>query len=196
MFPGVAVGVVAVAFPEAKAVVVEEHETANPFDAFPGVKVRDDESKRAAVIGGEGFAIVLGGEQDLRAEQVGKGDVGGVALVGKDQDVSGSGPGFGAIEDIGEADTFPMVVEAAPAGDTMKIACGFALRKGAKFFPGQAQGSFDEAGDFEVPSGRIENRNAAVVKNRPFDGERLAGGKAAFGLGALFFFAAAAVIAK
>jgi hypothetical protein len=44
LFPGVAVGVVAVAFPETKAVVVEELEAADPFDAFPGVQMRDDEA--------------------------------------------------------------------------------------------------------------------------------------------------------
>jgi hypothetical protein len=39
LFPGVAVSVIAVAFPEAEALLIEQHEAANPLDAFPGIKV-------------------------------------------------------------------------------------------------------------------------------------------------------------
>jgi hypothetical protein len=42
LFPGVAVGVVAVALPEAELVVIEKCETPNPLDAFPCVEMRDD----------------------------------------------------------------------------------------------------------------------------------------------------------
>lgn len=42
LFPGVAIGVVAVSLPEAELVVIEKRETANPLYAFPSVEMRDD----------------------------------------------------------------------------------------------------------------------------------------------------------
>jgi hypothetical protein len=42
LFPRIAVGVIAVAFPEAEAIVVEKLEAANPFNAFPSVEMGND----------------------------------------------------------------------------------------------------------------------------------------------------------
>jgi hypothetical protein len=42
LFPGVAIGVVAVALPEAEAVSIEQHETARPLDTFPGIEMGND----------------------------------------------------------------------------------------------------------------------------------------------------------
>jgi len=78
--PGVAVGVIAVAFPEAETFFIEEHEAAHPFDAFPGVEMRDDQADRAAVLGGERDTVVIECEQDIRVLEVGERDVCGVAF--------------------------------------------------------------------------------------------------------------------
>lgn len=61
---------VAIAFPETQAIVVEEHEAADPLDAFPGVEMRNDEAERAAVIGAERLAVMFECEENIRAEQI------------------------------------------------------------------------------------------------------------------------------
>ncbi len=70
-FERVAVEVVAVLLPEAGLVVVEEFEAADPFHAFPGVEVRDDQAHGVAVIGGERFAVVFQREERGGAEEIG-----------------------------------------------------------------------------------------------------------------------------
>jgi len=69
--------VVAVAFPEAETVFIEEHETANPLDGFPCVEMRNNEAERAAVFGGEWLAVMVESEEHVWAEQIGERDVGG-----------------------------------------------------------------------------------------------------------------------
>src|SRR5271165_1611029 len=62
LFPRVAISVITVAFPEAETIFVEQHEAADPFHAFPSVKVRNDEAEGAAVFGGKRNAVVFEGE--------------------------------------------------------------------------------------------------------------------------------------
>ena len=57
---------VAVAFPETQAVEVEKLESTNPFDAFPGVEMRDDQAQGAAMFASERFAVVLEREENTR----------------------------------------------------------------------------------------------------------------------------------
>jgi hypothetical protein len=68
-FPGVAVGVVAVAFPEAQAVVVQKHEAAHLLHTFPGVEMRHHKAHGAAVFTGERLAIMLKREEHIGALQ-------------------------------------------------------------------------------------------------------------------------------
>ena len=82
LFPRVAVGVVAVAFPEAEAFFAKKKKTANPLDGFPGIEMRNDEAERAAVICGERFAVVGVGEENVGEHEIGEGNIGGVALFG------------------------------------------------------------------------------------------------------------------
>jgi hypothetical protein len=84
LFPGVAVGVVAVAFPETELMVVEEREAANPLDGFPGVEMRNDQAAGAAVFGGERLAIMIESKEHVGMEEIGERDVGGVAFFGED----------------------------------------------------------------------------------------------------------------
>src|ERR1700751_5280115 len=69
-FPRGPVGMVAVAFPEAETVFVEQNKTAHPLDAFPGVEVRNDEADRAAVLGSERNAIVIESEENVGTQQI------------------------------------------------------------------------------------------------------------------------------
>ena len=58
LLPGVTVGVITVALPEAESIMIEKQEATNPLDAFPGVEMRHDEAKGAAMVGGERCAIL------------------------------------------------------------------------------------------------------------------------------------------
>src|SRR5438445_4381519 len=62
LFPRIAVGVVAVAFPEAEALFTKQHKAAHPLHAFPCVKMRDDQAQRASVFPSKRHAIVFQGE--------------------------------------------------------------------------------------------------------------------------------------
>jgi hypothetical protein len=50
--------VITVALPEAESIMIEKQEATNPLDAFPGVEMRHDEAKGAAMVGGERCAIL------------------------------------------------------------------------------------------------------------------------------------------
>ena len=171
LFPGIAIGVIAVPFPEAEAIVIEEHETADPLHTFPGVKVRDNKTERATVIGRKGFAIVFESEEHVRTLKVFQWDVGGVTCFGENESEFGAGFQRDAFENFGEEDTLPAIVKAAPAGDTVEIAGDFRLREGTKVVPGKAQRCFHQAGDLEIPFGGIEMRDAASMQHWPFEGE-------------------------
>jgi hypothetical protein len=99
-FEWVTVEVVAVLLPKTGLVMVHEFEAADPFDAFPGVEMRDDQAQWVAVIGGEGFAVVFEGEKGGGTEEVGKRDVGGVAVFGFDHDVGSAGADADAFEQV------------------------------------------------------------------------------------------------
>ena len=79
-----------------------------------------------------------------------------------------------------------MIVEAAPARYAVEVRHGFGLWQRAKVVPCEAFGHFDFAGNLEVPLGWIEMRDAAVMEDRPLEGERLSRRQTAFGLGFIF----------
>src|SRR5205085_10025456 len=70
--PRIAAVVVAVRLPEAGVVVLEHVEPADPLRALPEVEMRDQQAGRAAVLGGERFARVAGGDPGLPPGHVGE----------------------------------------------------------------------------------------------------------------------------
>lgn len=187
---------VAAALPEAGAFFAENKEAAGPLDGFPSVEMRNNETKWTAVFAGERFAIVGMCEENVRTPEVGKRDVGRVALFGDDQSMFGVRRGFDEPENIGNEDARPAIAEPAPAGDAVKVRGDLGLRKGEKFFPGEfpRRGGFTR--EFEVPASFVELGDAAVVKDRPFERERLARREAAFGASLVFELLAIAVEGK
>src|SRR5271169_944386 len=128
LFPRIAVGVIAVAFPEAEAVVVEQHETSDPLDAFPCVELRDDEAQRAAVLASKRLAVMLEGEENIWLQQIFERHVGRVTLLGKNGSKMRAGLWLDQLHHIREQHTFPVIVEAAPARNAMEVGHGFGLR--------------------------------------------------------------------
>src|SRR5262245_60635263 len=63
--PGVSVDVVAEGFPKARLVVLHEPQPADPFRRLPEVEVRDQETRRAAVLWRQRLAVEAGRYQAL-----------------------------------------------------------------------------------------------------------------------------------
>jgi hypothetical protein len=107
--PGIAMVVVAVAFPEAGLVVVEQAQSRHPFGAFPEVEVRDEQPGGAAVLNRERTAVGVPGDPRLAARKVGHGKVRGVAGVAEGQHVAGGRKRSGAMSNSVSTDTPPNV---------------------------------------------------------------------------------------
>jgi len=137
--------------------------------------MRNDEAERAAMFGGERFAVMGVCEKNVGMEEIGERNVGSVSFLGDEQSVFGGGSGLDELEDFGEEDAGPAIVKAAPARDAMKVRSNFGLRGREKFLPGKFGRSGDFARDLEVPLGFVEMRDRTVVENRPFQREGLAG---------------------
>src|ERR687897_1060351 len=63
--PGVAVDVVAERLPEARLVVLHEAQPADPLGRFPEAEVWDQQARRAAMLGHQRLAVVVGGHHAL-----------------------------------------------------------------------------------------------------------------------------------
>jgi hypothetical protein len=70
LVPWIAAHVVAIALPEAGAILRQELQAAHPLDALPEVQVRHDETQRIAVLRLKGPAIMAVGEEVLLAQEV------------------------------------------------------------------------------------------------------------------------------
>src|SRR3954462_4465791 len=91
LFPWVAVVVVAVGLPEAGLVVVAQLEAADPLRALPEVQMRDQQPRRAAVLGLERLPPVLVGDPRPAAGQILERQVGRIAAVTPRGDIAGAG---------------------------------------------------------------------------------------------------------
>src|SRR5262245_8045365 len=79
--PGVSVDVVAEGLPEARLIVLHEAQPADPLSRLPEVEVRDQETRRAAVLRRQRLAIEPGRYQALAIKQVLERQVGRVPAV-------------------------------------------------------------------------------------------------------------------
>src|SRR5436305_590930 len=70
LFPGVAVGVVAVLLPEAAPVLGEQLDAVHPLGALPGVEMGDHQPHRSAVVHQQRLAVVTVREQGPFGEEV------------------------------------------------------------------------------------------------------------------------------
>jgi hypothetical protein len=77
-FEGITIHVIAVLFPKAGDVVIQEFKATHPLHGLPPVEVRHDQPQRIAVIGREWFAVMMRGEKHVVAVEIGQRNVGGV----------------------------------------------------------------------------------------------------------------------
>src|SRR5271166_2217974 len=148
------------------------------------------------MFGSEGLAIMLEGKKHAGTLEVFQRNIRGVALFGENQDEFRARLQSNAFQHVSEKHTPPVVVEATPASDTVKIAGHLRFRRGAKFVPRKAQRLFHQSANFEIPFRRVEVWHAARVQHRPLQSERLSRRQAAFRARQLLPLAPAAIITK
>src|SRR5580704_7354671 len=142
------------------------------------------------MLASERLTVMLEGEENVRFQQVFERHVRGVAFLSKNGSKMSGGLRLDQLHHVRKEDTFPVIVQAAPARDAVEVGRSLRLRQRAKIIPSEALWLFDFARNLEVPLGRIKVRNAPVVKHRPLERERLPRRKAAFGLGFVLQFLA------
>src|SRR5262245_28753055 len=89
LMPGIGDVVVAAFLPEAAPIGDEVLDRADPLDALPRVQVRHHHADRGAVLGGQGLAVAMGGQQRRRSEEVHHPYVRAVAVLRPDHDMGG-----------------------------------------------------------------------------------------------------------
>src|SRR5205085_972667 len=120
-FPGVAVVVVAERLPEAAPVVLHEAQAAHPLGALPEIEVGDEHAGGAAMFGRERSALVGVDDVGLAVDDVGEGQVSGVAAIGVCQYVAGAAVKLDVLEEGVYAYAFPVRVELGPLGDAVDV---------------------------------------------------------------------------
>ena len=166
---------IAVAFPEAGFVVLDQFDAADPFGGFPGVEMGDDEAGWGAVFGGEGLAVVVGGDEGIGGEEGVDGEVGGPAeVVGVNEGEEGVGGGTaGEVEEGAGGDTLPEVAEAGPAGDAVEVGKDLNLGELGEVVPSERDLVGDKSIDFETPAREVDARGAGGIEDGPLSGPAL-----------------------
>src|SRR5262249_41647341 len=135
--PGVSVDVVAEGLPEARLIVLHELQPADPLRRLPEVEVRDQETRRAAVLRRQRLAVEAGRHQALATEQVVERQVGRVAAVAVRHEV-GRRRLLEARrrEQVVDRDPLPDGSELAPLGHAVDVDREFSPRQRLELLPG------------------------------------------------------------
>jgi len=171
--------VIAVLFPKARLVAFQKFQPARPFHGLPSIPVRNNQPNGKAVIGRQRFAVMMRGEQDAIAIEIGQRHVGRVALFGMDENSRGPSVGHRSFQNLFHGHAGPTVIEATPTRHTVKVAVVCGAGQFSEFPPVKLQRILYETVDPEIPPLRIESRYRPVMKNRPFECQGLARRQAA-----------------
>src|SRR4029077_19370325 len=118
-FPRIAFVVIAAHLPETRAVLHGEFDPAHPFRALPEIPIRDDDTHRAAMLAGNGFALPGMGKQHIGFFEDRAFHIGGVAIIGMEQDMAGLGLGSREFAYVARRHAPPMIVVTAPLRDAV-----------------------------------------------------------------------------
>src|SRR5216683_763859 len=117
--PRISVHVIAVGLPEAGLVLVEELEAAHPLGALPEIQMRDEQPRRAAVLGIERLAVIAERQPGTPAGDVVDREVGAVATVAEGKHECRLGCGL--LEQRVDRYGLPLGVELGPPGHAMNV---------------------------------------------------------------------------
>src|SRR5262245_8337763 len=135
--PGISVDMVAERLPEAGLVVLYEPQPTDPLRRLPEVEVRDQQTRRAAVLWRERLAVEPGRHQALATEQVLERQVGRVGAVAVRHEV-GRRRLLEACrgEQVVDRDSLPDGPELAPLGHAVDVDHEFGPRQRLELLPG------------------------------------------------------------
>jgi hypothetical protein len=170
--PGIAV-VVAVGLPEAGLVIERQREAAHPLRALPEVQMRDQEPRRAAVLGVQRLAIVLVDDPGLALGDVLERKVGRVAAVAPSRDVLGRR--IDVFEQRVHRDAPPAGVQLRPLRHAVDVDGRRLLGQGEKLVPRPGSSAVHRAVDREGPLFKRRVRRRACRQDREVARQVLAG---------------------
>src|SRR6266516_5787728 len=156
---------VAAHFPEAEDVTGEKDNFADEFRPFPRITLRDDQARRAAVLLRQGLSVPIVRDEHVVVRAVIEWGVGRVTVIALEENVRGFRPRFDKIGDGEERHAFPIHVELAPGGDTVKVAPVFELWQRQKLFPTQRRRVLNLAMNLQLPAVEWNFRPNAKVEN-------------------------------
>src|SRR5213592_1701989 len=143
--------------------------------ALPEVALWDDEPEGPAVLGGQGRAVGLVGDQRLVLLEQRERDVRREALLGVGDDEAGARLRLGELRQLAPVDAAEARVEAAPARHAVDVDGDLGARKRLELVPCARDRPLDFAEDAEVPRGQVGLRDRAGMEHRPLLGQVLPG---------------------
>src|SRR5918992_5764792 len=174
--PGVAVDVVAERLPEARLVVLHETEPADPLGRFPEVEVRDQQARRAAMLGLQRLAVVVGGHHALATDQILDRQVGGVTAIAVGNEIGRRRlVESRRLDQVVDRHALPCRPELAPLGDAMDIDGDLGLRQGLKLVPRPPASERSPVLQRQGPLLECRMRRRAGAQHREVVGDELAG---------------------
>lgn len=176
--PRVAAHVIAVLLPESRGVPVHQLDAAHPLRRLPEVQVRHDQASRAAVLGEEWLAVVVGRDEVPLPQEIIERQVGRIVGISVHQGMRRRCPHARARQQRRDRDAREDVVVARPLGHAMDVAEHFAHRQPAEFLPADLEGPLDLAEYAERPVTEVCAGHVAVVQHRPLRRRVLAGREA------------------
>src|SRR2546427_2547050 len=123
-------------FPVALLITVRERDVFDPLRTFPGIALRHDDPHRPALLYGERRAVPGVGEEHVLVSAGLQRQVGGVAVVGGEEDELRERQRPYHLHDPPEAHPFPLVIEGAPGRHTVKVLHRLELRLRQQVLPG------------------------------------------------------------
>src|SRR5256885_287454 len=137
--------------------------------------MRNQQSRRPAVLRRERLARPVQGNQVLRSIEIRQRQIGRESLLGHDQAVLRFLLNAGALQQSLDRHTLERIVEAAPCRHAVDVALDRLTRQREEFVPRERERSVDQPRDHECPLRGVYARHVAIMQDRPFCGLNLAG---------------------
>src|SRR5207248_3918577 len=126
--------------------------------ALPEVALRDDEPEWPAVLGHEGGAVGLVGDQRVLVLERGERHVRGEALLGVSDDEPSARLRLGELRELAPVDAAEGRVEAAPARHAVDVDGDLGARKRLELLPRERDRPLDLSEEAKVPRGEVRLR--------------------------------------
>src|SRR3990172_7961935 len=179
-FPGVGAVAVPVFFPESGFVSYHELQSANPLSTFPCIAARSENAHGAAMVCLQRFAVDRVDKHHIFVQHPLKGKISGVSSVCMLQHMLRLRLHSDVCKKVFEHHTFPVIAEATPVGDAVKIGFQLALWETQEFIPCPLAFLVYQSPDAKPPHFFLDVWCWTVGKNRELIGFALTGREVRF----------------